>query len=144
MAPMHNLSTQRLEGGGSQFSVWAKREGGEEKKGIPMRKQQINVILCSLSTQFGIKDGKCVNCVTANYKILIWYQCSKLSQMLVKQLSLFKKMYVHEFICTICMQECITDLERVSGSQELELQMVLRCHVGSGNGSQVLCKSSEC
>jgi hypothetical protein len=43
-------------------------------------------------------------------------------------------------MCIICIQGS----EEVLDPQELELQMVVSCHVGAGNKIWVLCKSSKC
>lgn len=46
------------------------------------------------------------------------------------------------FVCFPCMYTCIICI--VVSLEGLELQMVISCHVGAGDQTQVLGKSSQC
>jgi hypothetical protein len=49
---------------------------------------------------------------------------------------------LHVWLCTTSMK-CFQRLEEAVRALGLELQMVVRYHVGAGGGTQILCKSSE-
>jgi hypothetical protein len=47
-------------------------------------------------------------------------------------------------LCTACMLGAQRGYKRALDPLEQELQTVLNLHVGAGNPTQVLCKSSQC
>ena len=49
---------------------------------------------------------------------------------------------LHACLCTLCVQ-CLWELEKDTGSLELELQMVVNCPAGTGNRTAVLCRSKQ-
>ena len=51
---------------------------------------------------------------------------------------------IHVSICTMCMPDTHVVQKRVKGPLELELGIIVSCHVGAGNRTQVLCKKSQC
>ena len=81
---------------------------------------------------------------------------SRSTARVVSALSFFKELFSLLFL--FCMYECIASLhvgmpvlcnacrgqKEVLDPLELELWMVVSCHVGAGNRTQVLCKSSYC
>jgi hypothetical protein len=48
------------------------------------------------------------------------------------------------YVCVLYAYSTHRDQRRVSDPLELELQLSVSCHVGAGNGTRVLCKSSCC
>ena len=48
------------------------------------------------------------------------------------------------FILCACMLDTHVVQKRVKGPLELELGIIVSCHVGAGNRTQVLCKKSQC
>lgn len=46
-------------------------------------------------------------------------------------------MRAYVFICTTCVQ-CLCTLKKVLDLLELELEMVVGCHIGAGNQTQVV------
>ena len=53
-------------------------------------------------------------------------------------------MLAHASICASCVCSADRDKTRLSDLLELELQVVVSCHVGAGNATQVLCRESSC
>ena len=51
--------------------------------------------------------------------------------------------YMYVGMCTICVPGACGDKKAVSDSLELQLKMVVICHVGARNWTQILCKSSK-
>ena len=45
---------------------------------------------------------------------------------------------------SVCVPVACRGQKRALDPSELELQVVVSCHVGAGNGTQVLCKSNGC
>lgn len=47
-------------------------------------------------------------------------------------------------MCTMCVPAAYSYLDGMSGSLELDSEMVVSCHVCAGSSTQALCKSSQC
>ena len=47
-------------------------------------------------------------------------------------------------LCASCLPSTVGDQKRMSDPLELALQMVVSSHVGAGNPTQILWKSSQC
>ena len=51
---------------------------------------------------------------------------------------------LHVHVCITCMSDVHWGQKKVSDPLALELQMVVICHVGVGECTRLLCKSSQC
>lgn len=51
---------------------------------------------------------------------------------------------LHICICTICLPGALGEQRRALDTLELELQVIVNCHLDSRNQTQVLCKSNKC
>lgn len=51
---------------------------------------------------------------------------------------------LHISICTVCLPSALGGQRKASDNLELELQVIMNCHLDVRNQTQVPCKSNDC